>query len=186
MGVGKTLMCLTLILATLHQPCLPAPEQYDTTKVITNVRLRDYPFEADRTLRRIVGQDEPYNYARPSLQELCIDALISTDASISHFPRLPETVKPFLDRHGLYFSYTLQDDSCRRRVKQLPLDRPPDIKKVYLANTTLIVVPKMLVDQWVHEVEKHVEKGALRMIVVRKEMPDVKELMKYDVSCPLA
>ena len=53
---------------------------------------------------------------------------------------------------------------------------------MYLANTTLIVVPKMQVDQWKHEVEKHVHEDALKVLVIRKEMPDVKVLMRYDVS----
>ena len=183
MGVGKTLMCLTLICATLHQPCMPAAEEYDITNIITNVRLRDYGFDDDRKLRAAVGQDEPRHYPRVDLKEFCADILVTTNAAIRH-AEIPKHLHAHLDRHAMYYSRTLHEDSCRRTVKQLPLDRPPDIQKIYLANTTLIVVPKMLVDQWEHEVAKHVEESALNVLVVRREMPGIKALMGYDVCLP--
>jgi uncharacterized protein (UPF0218 family) len=61
--------------------------------------------------------------------------------------------------------------------------RRQDTKRIYLANTTLVVVPGILVQQWQHEMEKHLIEGALRVRVIGKEdMPDITELIKYDVS----
>jgi N12 class adenine-specific DNA methylase len=47
--------------------------------------------------------------------------------------------------------------------------RRQDTKRIYLANTTLVVVPGILVQQWQHEMEKHLIEGALRVRVIGKE-----------------
>jgi hypothetical protein len=40
----------------------------------------------------------------------------------------------------------------------------------------------MLVDHWLHEIEKHVEQGALSVLKVDGELPGVHKLLEYDVS----
>lgn len=58
-------------------------------------------------------------------------------------------------------------------------------KTLFLANTTLLVVPEILVDQWMGEIEKLVVDGAegLRVLKVAKgaKLPNIQELICYDV-----
>ena len=59
----------------------------------------------------------------------------------------------------------------------------PPIKK-RLCSTTIIVVPKNLVHQWKSEVVKHVEHGALSVLVIdssKTELPSAVQLAKYDI-----
>jgi N12 class adenine-specific DNA methylase len=57
-----------------------------------------------------------------------------------------------------------------------------EAKKIYLANTTLIVVPQILIKQWRSEIVKHVEEGYLKIKVVGKEeLGVIEELIDYDV-----
>lgn len=57
------------------------------------------------------------------------------------------------------------------------------VGRMYLANTTLVVVPQILVQQWRDEMEKHVEKGLLRVLELDKApIPRIQELLDIDVS----
>jgi hypothetical protein len=54
-----------------------------------------------------------------------------------------------------------------------------------VATSTLVVVPPILVKQWLAEAEKHLVPGALRIKVVaddKKDLPPIEELMAHDVS----
>jgi SNF2 family DNA or RNA helicase len=67
-----------------------------------------------------------------------------------------------------------------RRAKAATINEVPE--KVYLSKTTLVVVPPILVEQWMQEIEKHVESGALKILRVEGELPGVNRLLDYDVS----
>ncbi|KAL8276968.1 hypothetical protein RQP46_010603 [Phenoliferia psychrophenolica] len=55
--------------------------------------------------------------------------------------------------------------------------------KVLVSTTTLVVVPTDLVRQWKGELEKHVEEGALKVIILRTvedKFPPLEDLVTYD------
>ena len=83
-------------------------------------------------------------------------------------------------------------DTCVRLLKKYrqsyvippppPRTRRPVIqlgRRVDLSHATLIVVPDTLVDQWQHEIRKHVQQGALRVLVVTRG--PLKNLLEYDI-----
>lgn len=51
MGVGKTLMCLSLMVATLHTPPQPPDNTLDCSPAFTQHTLRTYPFPQHREAR---------------------------------------------------------------------------------------------------------------------------------------
>ena len=60
----------------------------------------------------------------------------------------------------------------------------PPPKKMTLASTTLVVVPRNLCKQWQSEIQKHVEDGALRMLVMedrRRALPQPEDIGTYDI-----
>ena len=58
-----------------------------------------------------------------------------------------------------------------------------EVKKVFLANSTLVVVPAILIQQWKDEIETHIEAGTLKVLEVTKgPLPNIEELLQYDVS----
>ena len=85
----------------------------------------------------------------------------------------------------MYFKYPQDDGDCMRMVKRKSMSK--GAKRVYLANTTLIVVPGILVQQWKDEMEKHIETDKLKVLEVTKdELPPIQDLLSYDVSLPPA
>lgn len=57
-------------------------------------------------------------------------------------------------------------------------------KKMYVGRGTLIVVPSVLVAQWKVEINKHVEEGRLRVLVLKTSkdvFPPAFELARYDI-----
>jgi SNF2 family DNA or RNA helicase len=67
-----------------------------------------------------------------------------------------------------------------RKAKAALISDIPE--RVYLSKTTLVIVPLILVEQWLQEIEKHVEPGALSVLRVEGELPGVNKLLEYDVS----
>lgn len=89
-------------------------------------------------------------------------------------------------------------DSCRERLHQTPAayDIPlepvrwnrktvqPEPKRVILASTTIIVVPRNLCKQWQSEIRKHVDENVLRILVMddaKRPLPCPDELRSYDI-----
>lgn len=117
----------------------------------------------------------------------------------------PKAVVPCL------FDLTLDVLHCSQHAKQLALDPrlhvssdadlpycweiPPlkgrgdtrseslERKQVFISAATLIIVPDILVAQWLAEIGKHVKEDALDYIKVEKgdNMPDERELCKLDL-----
>lgn len=59
------------------------------------------------------------------------------------------------------------------------------VQRIYLANTTLLVCPAILVKQWLKEIRDHLKDGSLKVLEVASEqIPPIETLMQYDVSGP--
>ena len=158
MGLGKTVICLALILATKHHPPkVPAP--YDTppkrptvgslTDMATSAIHRNsvpWRVEFDR-IRHATGED----------MQSCCRRLEQTPAS-----------------------YEVPRDVVRWNRNTV---QPPP-KKMTLSPTTLIVVPHNLCKQWQSEIQKHVDLDFLRILVMdnpKKALPPPDELRSFDV-----
>ena len=158
MGLGKTVICLALILATKdHPPLVPTPYNLPPT--------------------------------RPSIASL-------TDMAISAVNRKSVPWRVEFQREKL----ANHDDlaNCRKKLEQNPAayEIPvepmrwnrktilPPPKKMTLASTTIIVVPRNLCKQWQSEIQKHVDADILRILVIedsKKALPPPDELCSYDI-----
>lgn len=157
MGLGKTLIVLSLILATKdHPPNVPTPYNLPvvrpqvarlSTMVVSAINRKSIPWKVEF---------ERLRHAR-------------NDMSI--YANILENSPP---------SYEVPMEPQRwNRKTVLP---PP--KQMILASTTLIVVPRNLCRQWQSELQKHIEPDALRVLVMedlRRALPLPNELRTYDI-----
>lgn len=177
MGVGKTLMCLSLVVATLHTPPQPPDNTLDCSPAFTQHTLRTYPFAEHREARSRFEMAEPG--LMPSLSDLCATVLSNHDHSARKLDTVPIPQSKQLGLPRFYYIYP-RDDPCEREAKRR--QRQTTVTKMYLANTTLIVVPLILLQQWKFEIAKHIEPGTMSVLEIGKgDIPPVLELIKYDV-----
>ncbi|QIW97760.1 hypothetical protein AMS68_003278 [Peltaster fructicola] len=157
MGLGKTLICLALVLATkYHLPKIPA--EYNI------------PPPRDRVA---------------TLQEMAITAMHRSSvpwevelSRLKSYGRDFDNIRTMLESRGA--SYTIPVLPMRwNRNTIIP---PP--KTLTLASTTIIVVPRNLCKQWHSEISKHVIEDALKVLVMedlRTILPHPEILRTYDV-----
>ncbi|KAF2157789.1 hypothetical protein K461DRAFT_274019 [Myriangium duriaei CBS 260.36] len=158
MGLGKTVITLSLILST--RCFLPkVPIEYSVVKPASKVRsLMDMCVEAINT------HGLPW---KPYFEE---HENITGDSMANCTERLRKSKR----------SYEIPREPIRfNRTTTIP---PPSIKT--LAPTTVVVVPRNLCSQWQSEIEKHTEPGALKVLVMedlKQTLPTADELRQYDV-----
>ena len=196
MGVGKTLMCLALIVATLRTPTRPPVDSVDASPPLSTESFQCWPFAAHNYARSQLGIHRS-GQGVPSLSALCLDRLRKTDTllkpSVSSSDldasmdganetleeHVPPTVAAKLRQPMFYYAYP-NEPSCPRGVKA---QRRPLPTKMWLANTTLVVVPQILMEQWKAEIEKHVQRDTLRALEIgaKEDVPSVQVLLQYDL-----
>lgn len=157
MGLGKTLICLSLILATRETPT-HIPVEYSVGTIPVRKKVGSLLDMSGATVGR---SGTPWRSYFQDVQRdgseytNCLDA-ITRGAGYYLIPGNPT------------------------RVSRNPVQIPP--RKVYLSATTLVVVPANLVKQWEDEIEKHTE--GLNVLVMNKNkdiLPDVESLAQYDL-----
>lgn len=182
MGVGKTLMCLALVLASRHQPVRP-PAGFGISDVTSDAALL-WPTADAAALRAALalhGQELPVAGGTPSLASLCAEVLAREAPHAARIHQVPEGSRALLDRNCVYYRFPppVRLPRGAKRVPFVPAER------TLLANTTLVVVPQILVGQWVQQIQEHVEPGAIEYLILqdaKDAMPPVEMLAKYDVS----
>lgn len=159
MGLGKTVICLALIVATKgHMPS--APPEYP---------LR---FSKTREMR--------------SLREICVNTIVKHSLPWkAHFEILEEesgvemlSVKNSLKKITPFYEIPI----CKPRSSRHSRALPP-IRKT-LCSGTIIVVPPNLMKQWKTEIEKHVKHDVLNVFVMEHSnqlLPSATRLAEYDV-----
>ncbi|KAK3713696.1 hypothetical protein LTR37_008390 [Vermiconidia calcicola] len=158
MGLGKTLICLATILATKdHLPKIPAP--YSMRPVRSSVaRLADMAISA--TNRKSI----PWKVEFQRIRHATGDEMASCREKLMQSPA----------------SYEIPIPPTRWNRKTV--EPPP--KKMTLAPTTLIVVPRNLCKQWQSEIRKHVGRDFLRVLVMddtKKALPPPEALRLNDI-----
>jgi hypothetical protein len=158
MGYGKTLICLTAILATKgHSPRIP-PEYS----------------EGLQPVRSQVG----------SLAQMVAATMARN--SVPWKAHFGELARQGEDHEGCM--NVLRENACYYNIPDRQTGRRQAIEssweRLFLSSLTLIVVPPNLMTQWRQEIGHHVEGDSLEVLVVDKdntEIPEVRELLRYDV-----
>ncbi|KAK5136828.1 hypothetical protein LTR08_001750 [Meristemomyces frigidus] len=161
MGLGKTVILLSVILATKNHPP-KMPTRYFAISRPTVGSLADMATSAvyRKSLPWKVELDR-IRHANGNEMKDCVDRLV--DRLEQSPPSYCIPVKP-------------------QRWNRKTVQPPP--KKVTLACTTLIIVPRNLLRQWQSEIEKHVESEMLSILVMedlKRALPPPEELRAYDV-----
>ncbi|KAK8198529.1 hypothetical protein M8818_006396 [Zalaria obscura] len=158
MGLGKTIISVALILATKgHLPRVPV--QYERPVIRRKVGSL-----ADMAISSVNRHSVPWRTYFDSLKAATGEEMTTC---IDLMQRNPPT-------------YEIPIEPIRfNRKTTVP---PP--KKITLASTTIIVVPRNLCSQWQTELRKHTDAGALSLLLMdnpRKELPPPEQLRTYDI-----
>ncbi|KAF2211524.1 hypothetical protein CERZMDRAFT_43371 [Cercospora zeae-maydis SCOH1-5] len=159
MGYGKTLICLALIITTKHHPP-KMPVQYATIPIRRKVGTL-----TDMVVSTINRRGIPYRVELERLSKVAnsgighiLGSRLAKDPPAYEIPAMPI------------------------RFNRNTVGRPP--AHILMASTTIVVVPQNLCKQWTAEIDKHVEQGALKVLVMddrKRQLPPAQEIATYDV-----
>ncbi|KAJ3516660.1 hypothetical protein NLJ89_g1000 [Agrocybe chaxingu] len=195
---GKTVMMLSLIVATRNQISSPEPSIVDDRPVLTPLAFRHFPSSDFSTARkRFYCDSDPRSGVRvPSLVELVLHkARVTPNCEIppsmltkrygyelqreDEVSALP--IGEVLRANAPFYHHYLGEPSNRERAQRNNRQRGP--KVMYLTSATLVVVPANLLSQWDREITKHCA-VPLRVLILRANtpMPSVRSLVTdYDI-----
>lgn len=186
LGTGKTIMILTLVIATICEISSPEESLQDDRPVMTPVAFRHFPSVFEMTRKRLLGRRSAKLQSGefPSLVELllhhsrtspytCVPDLHTDKGAIKHQKRqeLEERFEltQLSDIHRanapFYLHYENGEGDIRASRKTIKGPR-----LMYLTTATLIVVPVNLLSQWDREITKHCE-YPLRVLIIRAGTP---------------
>lgn len=169
MGSGKTIICLSLILATRHlYPFTPELYRGGSKPVRKTVGSL-----MDMAASTITRNSVPWMYYFGS-----IPALNGLD-----FPRCIEAI----ERNPGYYLCPDEEPvpyrvTLRGRRNSPSWTPSPNVSKIYLSTATIVIVPSNLVRQWLQEIRKHTT--GLRVLTLestKSDIPDQAELLTYDI-----
>jgi len=161
MGLGKTLICLALILATKDNSS-HIPLEYSAPAVPVRDKVGCL---VQMSAAAITRTSTPWKGHFRKLKEIGLDyakCVKAIQANIGYYTIPPHPLTP-----------------GRRKSAR---SNPPAEELVHLSTASLIVVPPNLVRQWEHEIEKHTTGLKVLVMTENKQMlPPVKELIDYDI-----
>lgn len=159
MGLGKTLICLSLIMATRD-----STSQIPTEYLAGNFPVRERTGSMMNMAAAALGrQGIPWKRQLAALEaqegyrfDRCRDALYSNTGF-----------------------YMLPSPSPRRQSRNPKIVAP---RKILLTSATIVVAPANLIQQWQHEIKKHTT--GLKVLVMKAmtdALPPAEELVEYDI-----
>jgi len=161
MGLGKTLICLALILAT-REFSSQCPVEHSVGRIPIRHTTGSLKDMAAATIGRTGTPWKSY--------------FAAMEAEGYDFSQCMTAIK---EGAGYYY---LPGPQPRRKSRK-PVEVPS--RKIWLSTATIVVVPSNLVSQWVTEINKHTT--GLKVLVMSKEskkkqkLPPAKELAEYDI-----
>ncbi|KAF2740925.1 hypothetical protein EJ04DRAFT_481143 [Polyplosphaeria fusca] len=178
MGLGKTVICLAVVLATKgHMPQIPPAYQ-------TPPRVRERVGSLAAIAAEAIGR-----HSLPGRAQL---ERIEKDENIDL-----SGCKRLLEQHLPYYDIPYELPRMNRTTK-IP---PP--RRLVMCSATIIVVPRNLLQQWQTEIRKHLLKDSLKILVLdtipkrtpkaksqrpgeaeferRGDLPSSSRLMQYDI-----
>lgn len=159
MGLGKTLICLAVILAT-KEISSKIPED-----VIGNLPIR----KKTGTLMEMAASN--IGYAGAPWRHW----LMRMESDGYELKNIRQTLEKM---PGHYFLHP----PAPKRLSRNPARQVP--RRILLSHTTLVVVPPNLVQQWLREINKHTVKGGLNLLLMddsKKDLPNAEQLLEYDI-----
>lgn len=196
LGTGKTVMMLSLIVATRKQVSAPEPSLVDDRPVMTPLAYRTFPSSDFSAARQRAGTPKLGEQRVPSLVELLVhhartapfcDIPKNTWSERHHRNSMKEEELSTLPLGTLlranvpFYHHYLGEPNNRERAQRNKLPQTPRV--IYLTSATLVVVPPNLLSQWDREIQKHCALQ-LRVFILRTKtpMPSVQSLATdYDV-----
>ncbi|KAF2764375.1 hypothetical protein EJ03DRAFT_331894 [Teratosphaeria nubilosa] len=158
MGLGKTVILLSTILATKdHAPKVPAPYSLPQIRPVIGSL-------AAMAASAITRKSIPWKVELQRLQHATGNDFASCRNHLTAYPP----------------SY--QIPQLPQRWNRKTIQPPP--KRMILASTSIVVVPRNLFKQWQSEIQKHVDTDYLRVLVMedsRRALPPAEELCTYDL-----
>lgn len=168
MGSGKTIICLSLILATRHLYPF-APELYrGGSKIVRNKVGSLMDMVASTITQNSVPWMNHFEKAR--------------DVHGLDYSRCIEAI----ERNPGYYLCPEEQPAPYRvtlRGRRNSLNEPSlNISKIYLSRATIVVIPNNLVRQWSQEIRKHTTGLKVLTLESKKgEIPSQEELLTYDI-----
>ncbi|KAF4836478.1 putative ATP-dependent helicase [Colletotrichum tropicale] len=166
MGAGKTLICLSVILATKHS-ATQTPEIYRGNDVPVRKRVASLADMAASCITRNAAPWKTYFNTYGTVEDLefpkCI-AAIERNPGFYHVPPAPP----------------------KRSSRYQSTAEPPPTKILH-SHASLVVVPNNLMKQWEQEIAKHTarqDRAGLKVLTLASqvgEIPDAPSLAKYDI-----
>ncbi|KIL67165.1 hypothetical protein M378DRAFT_191789 [Amanita muscaria Koide BX008] len=187
LGTGKTVMILTLVVATIREISSPEESLHNEMPVMTPVAFRHFPSVFETARRCLLPGKQPVIQSGefPSLRELLLHhRCASPDTSVPDLSTAEGVSRHRKQQHlqdrfeltklaeaqkantPFYLHYGNNNDSSaapRKTTIQGP-------RIMYLTNATLVVVPVNLVSQWDREIIKHCE-YPVRVLILRAGTP---------------
>jgi len=161
MGLGKTLMCIALVLSTKnHYP--RAPAHYAANRLPKRPKTATL---VDMTAATLVRYSIPWRKALDDHHEATGEELTSC-VKVMEEQQSYYDIPPTPIRHSRSSTFAT----------------PPE--RVRLCKTTIVVVPRNLVHQWQLELDKHVDANTLNILVMedtKMSLPAPDELTKFDL-----
>lgn len=156
MGLGKTLICLSLICLT----------KFDMPSIPTDILLYDDNSQNKTKLK--------------SLAELCATSINQKSLPWKIYTdELSPSIVHRLEKPGFFKIPLRQWTDSMHKLRSSSMLENNQInaegtiyKTIYLSNSTLIIVPDNLFSQWVGEIRKHLSDGFLNKLFVSSQIKD--------------
>ncbi|KAI0647582.1 P-loop containing nucleoside triphosphate hydrolase protein [Trametes meyenii] len=160
LGTGKTIMILSLILATLDHIASPEEGIYEERTPLTPIALRHFQTASVNSERaKLKKPKTPDNHRFPSLVDIILHKCRVDPAGI---PLRDPDERERLENLGLweplranapfYLHSETPPETTGRRARQQTTSGP---RVMYLTSATLVIVPDNLRRQWANEILKH-------------------------------